>query len=116
MGAYSFLSRKVGGSLAESIILSGKIYSSEELHEMGIVDVLAEKGQGELAVYNHIQSVNRQPNSYQALRKVKDICNPVTYKELMDIVEVWVDAAFKLSPRDLVMMDRLIKRQNTVTA
>lgn len=114
MGAYSFLSRKVGASEADKIIMSGKIYSSDELFDMGIVDVLAEKGEGELAVYNYIKSANRQSNSYKAMRKVKDICNPITYQELIDIVHVWVDAAFNLTERDLKMMERLIKRQNSV--
>ncbi len=114
MGAFSFLSRKIGAAKAEKMILSGKLFSSEELFDMGIVDVLAEKGEGEVAVYAYIKSVNRQSNSYQAMRKVKDICNPVTHKELLDIVNIWVDAAFNLTERDLKMMNRLIKRQNSL--
>lgn len=115
MGAFSFLSRKVGASMAEKIILSGKMYSSDELHEIGIVDILAEKGEGETAVYDYIKSVSKQPNSYQALRKVKDVCNPVTYKELVDITRIWVDAAFNLTDRDIKMMNRLIRRQNALS-
>ncbi len=114
MGAYSFLSRKIGGIKAEKMILSGKLFSAEELFEMGVVDILAEKGDGELAVYDYIKSFNRQSNSYRAMRKVKDVCNPVTYKELLDIVHIWVDAAFNLTPRDLKMMHRLINRQNSI--
>ena len=114
MGAYSFLSRKIGGIKAEKMILSGKLFSAEELFEMGVVDILAEKGDGELAVYDYINSFNRQSNSYRAMRKVKDVCNPVTYKELLDIVHIWVDAAFNLTPRDLKMMLRLINRQNSI--
>ncbi len=114
MGAFSFLSRKIGSSEAEKIILSGKIYSSDELFEMGIVDVIADKGEGELAVYNYMKTSRRQSNSYRAMQKVKDICNPITYQELIDIVQVWVDAAFNLTARDLKMMDRLIKRQDAV--
>ena len=114
MGAYSFLSRKVGPSLAEKIILSGKMYTSDELYGMGVVDILAEKNEGESAVYDYIKSVSRQSNSYQALRKVKDVCNPITYKELVDITKIWVDAAFNLTDRDLKMMNRLIRRQNSL--
>ncbi len=113
MGAYSLLSRKIGAGKAEQMILSGKLYSAEELFDMGIVDILAEKGKGDLAVYEYIKSHSRQSNSLQAIRKVKDICNPITYKELIDIVHIWVEAAFKLTARDLKMMDRLIKRQNS---
>jgi DSF synthase len=114
MGAFSFLSRKVGPTLAEKIILSGKMYTSDELYEMGVVDVLAETGEGESAVYEYIKSASRQSNSYKAMRKVKDVCNPVTYKELIDITKIWVDAAFNLTDRDLKMMNRLIRRQNAL--
>ncbi len=111
MGAYSLLSRRVGTSMAERIILSGRLYPAEELYEMGVIDILAEKGEGELEVYNYIKSANRYSNSYNAIRKVRDICNLVSYDELIDIAKIWTDAAFKLSEKDLKMMGRLIKRQ-----
>ena len=44
MGSMSFLSRKIGFGRAERMILSGKIYTAEELYDMGVVDVLAEDG------------------------------------------------------------------------
>jgi DSF synthase len=46
MGAYSLLSRRVGTSVAERIILSGKLFTAEELFDMGVIDILAEKGEG----------------------------------------------------------------------
>jgi len=111
MGAYSLLSRKVGAVMAEKIILSGKLYLAEELYEMGVVDILAEKGQGEMAVYQYINNADRRSNSYQAIRKVKDICNPITYKELLDITKVWVDSALNITDKDLRMMEKLVMRQ-----
>ena len=112
MGAYSLLARKVGTSLAEKIILSGKLYTSEELFEIGVIDILAEKGEGEIAVYKYIKSANRYSNSYSAIRKVRDIYNKISYDELIDIAKIWTDAAFKLTDKDLKMMGRLINRQN----
>lgn len=111
MGAYSLLSRRVGTSLAERIILSGKLYTSDELFEMGVIDILAEPGEGEMEVYKYIKAANRYSNSYGAIRKVRDICNNISYDELMDIAKIWTDAAFKLTDKDLKMMGRLIKRQ-----
>ena len=112
MGAYSLLSRRVGTSMAERIILSGKLYTSDELFEMGVIDILAEKGEGEMEVYRYIKAANRFSNSYGAIRKVRDICNNVSYDELMDIAKIWTDAAFRLNEKDLKMMGRLIKRQD----
>jgi DSF synthase len=111
MGAYSLLTRKVGPVKAEEIILSGKLYLAEELYDLGIVDILAEKGEGEMAVYQYINAANRRENSYQAMRKVKDICNPIPYKELLDVTKVWVNSALKLTEKDLRMMDKLVMRQ-----
>ena len=41
----SFLARKLGTAAAEKIITSGRIYTAAELHELGVVDVLAEVDQ-----------------------------------------------------------------------
>lgn len=111
MGAYSLLSRKVSSAKAEEIILSGKLYLAEELFELGIIDVLAEKGEGEKEVYRYIQSANRKSNSHRAIRKVKDICNPISYKELLDITKIWAESALQITDKDLRMMERLVMRQ-----
>ena len=115
MGAYSLLSRKVEPHKAEKLILSGKLYSAEELYDMGVVDILAEDGEGVNAVYNYVQHENHCRNGIQAMRKVKDIAHPLLHKELMDITDVWVEAAMQLGDRDLRMMERLVARQNNKT-
>jgi DSF synthase len=113
MGAFSLLSRKIGYAAAEKMINSGTIYTAEKLYDMDVVDILAEKGEGEVAVYRYIKSVNRSMNSYRSMQRVKDICNQITYGELLEIGKVWTDAALNLSSRDLRMMERLIKRQDS---
>jgi DSF synthase len=112
MGAFSMLSRKIGFAEAEKMIMSGRVYSAEKLYEMGLVDILAEKGEGEVAIYKYIQSTQRSKNTYRSMQQVKDICNQVSYDELINIGEVWADAALKLSDKDLRMMERLVRRQN----
>ena len=112
MGAYSLLSRKIGFVAAEKMILSGTIYSAEQLYEMGVIDILAEQGEGELAVYRYIKNASRSRNTFKSMQKIKDICNPVSYQELVDIATVWADSALQLTSRDLRMMERLVRRQN----
>ncbi len=112
MGAYSLLSRKLGSKQAERLILSGKIFDASELHEMGLIDVLTDEGEGEMAVYDYIKRENRARNGFRALRKVRDYCDPISYEELARIVEIWVDAAMQLTHRDLRMMERLVSRQS----
>ena len=112
MGAYSILSRKIGAAAAEKMVMSGSLYLAEELFDMGVVDVIAEKGEGELAVYRYINSEKRSRNTRKVLRKVKDICDLVSYEELKEIATVWADAALQLTSKDLRMMERLVRRQN----
>lgn len=113
MGAFSVLSRKIGVAAAEKMILSGGLYTAEQLYDMGVVDILAEAKEGELAIYRYIKSARKNMNSYRAMRQVKDICNQVSYQELADIGVVWADAAMNLSEKDLRMMERLVHRQNS---
>ncbi|HSP00688.1 MAG TPA: crotonase/enoyl-CoA hydratase family protein [Thioalkalivibrio sp.] len=110
MGAYSLLSRKLDPVRAERLILSGQIYTAEALHEMGVVDILTEDGEGERAVYEYIARENKARNGFRALRAAKRVSNPVTRQELSDITEIWVDAALRLRLRDLRMMERLLAR------
>jgi DSF synthase len=112
MGAYSLLSRKVGGKRAEQMILSGKLYTAEELHDMGLVDILADDGEGETAVFDYIRRENRARNGFRAFRQVRNGIDPITYEELEKSIEIWVDAAMQLEKRDLKMMDRLVARQH----
>jgi DSF synthase len=111
MGAYSILSRKLDGKRAERMILSGKLYYAEELYEMGLVDVLVENGEGEAAVFDYIKRENRAHNGFRAFRRARNSVNPITYGELKTSVEIWVDAALQLEPRDLKMMERIASRQ-----
>lgn len=111
MGAYSMLGRKIGSANAEKVILSGKMYKAEELYEMGVVDVLAEEGMGERALYDYIAKLERRSNGYQAVQRAKHRFNPISYPEMMDITTVWVDAALRLTEKDLKVMDRLVRSQ-----
>lgn len=111
MGAYSILARRLGHAVAEKMILSGKVYTAEEMHEMGIVTVLAEPGQGEDVTREYI-ATNRERHAgqlgvYNAGRRV----NPIELSELRDVVDGWVDTAMRLTERDLKMMRRLAAAQ-----
>ena len=111
MGAMTLLGRRIGYSQAEKVILSGKLYSAEEMYELGAVDVLAEPGGGEQAVYEFVRKEARQRNGALALRAAREVSQPIAHEELMRIAEIWVDAALRLEAKDLRMMERLVTRQ-----
>jgi DSF synthase len=113
MGALTLLGRRIGMSKAEQIILSGNIYRAEELHEMGVVDILAESGEGPQAVYDYVRRDGRARNGSLALRAARERVQPISYDELMSVTEIWVDAALRIEQKDLRMMERLVARQSS---
>ncbi|MDE2240378.1 MAG: enoyl-CoA hydratase, partial [Rhodospirillales bacterium] len=88
------------------------IYSAEELFEMGVVDVLAEDGQGEQTAQDYIARHNRKFNAHMATLRARRRVNPVTLEELIDVVDIWAEAALNLSAADLRKMDKLCTAQD----
>jgi DSF synthase len=111
MGAYSLLSRRIGMRAAEELILSGRMLDAVKLHEMGIVDVVAEDGQGESAVRGWIAKNGKRRNGLQAVMRTRQIVNPITRDELDAVAETWVDAALRLEERDLKLIGHLVRAQ-----
>ena len=111
MGAYSFLCKRVSPRQAERMILGGEVYSSEEMHRLGVVDVLVPKGEGEAAVRDLIRQHQRAPHAHLAMNAVRAVGQPVSYEELLAITEVWVDTALDLGERSLRTVERIVRAQ-----
>ncbi|HDK38645.1 MAG TPA: enoyl-CoA hydratase [Thiolapillus brandeum] len=111
MGAYSFLSRRIAPAQVERMINTGKIYSSEELFELGVIDVLAEPGEAKVALRQFVRKHSRSAMTRNAVLAMRDEVFPLTHDELKRIVLLWVDSAMALPDRDLKMMERLVKAQ-----
>lgn len=111
MGAYSLLSRRVSKRVAEQMMLNGVMYTSDQLHQMGIVDVLVPKGEGARAVHEIIRQNRRIASARLALHRVRDAVDPVTIEELTRVVEIWVDTALQLGDKQLRVMERLVRAQ-----
>ena len=116
MGAYSFLDRKIGRKGAEDIITSGRLFSAQDMFDMGVIDAVVEDGEGEAGVRHLIRDRARSRNGLAALAAVRRRVHAITFEELMDVLQIWVDAALRLTPRDLKLMQRLVSRQNSLAA
>lgn len=112
MGAYSFLSRRLDGTRAKKMILSGRIYSAEEMAELGIVDFVAEDGLGEEAVRDYIARDTRRFGAHYAVCQARRRVNRLDLAELRDITDLWVDTAMDLGEDDLRRMQRLLTAQS----
>ncbi|BBE72488.1 crotonase/enoyl-CoA hydratase family protein [Oharaeibacter diazotrophicus] len=110
MGAYSFLARRLDAARAERMILSGRIYTAEEMHAMGIVDEVVDDGAGEAAVSAYLR--DRQSHVVRStLYKVRQRVAPISLAELRDVTDLWVDAIMRLAPADLRRMEHLQQAQ-----
>ncbi len=116
MGAYSLLARRVGAVQAERMILGGRLFEAAELHEMGVVDVLAADGEGEKAVYEYMAQHSRRRNAYQSVIMARQRVHPITLRELTEIADMWVEAALSLETRDIRLMERLVRAQDRIAA
>jgi len=111
MGAHCFLSRRLGAARAEQMILSGRSYSAEELYDLGIVHALADPGKGRAEVESYIRQNRRRHSGHCAIYEASRSVNPLALGELEAVVDLWADAALRLSDADLKLMRRLVGAQ-----
>ncbi|MDH3379428.1 MAG: crotonase/enoyl-CoA hydratase family protein [Gammaproteobacteria bacterium] len=111
MGAYQLLTRRLTPVQAERMILSGRTYTAEDLYDMGVIDIVAEDGQGEAAVYSYIRRHSKQAHGEAGLRRLVQQSTPIDYDDMRKSVEIWVETALGLSDSDLRHMDYLIRAQ-----
>jgi DSF synthase len=111
MGAYSLLCRRLDGVRAQKLILSGRLYEALELEELGLVDLVVGRGEGPAAVREYLERNRRRHGTLLALSRVRQRCQPVTYEELIDVTDVWVETAMGLDDADLRRMEHLVRAQ-----
>jgi len=112
MGAYSFLARRLDPARVERMILNGRIYSAEELFDMGLIDTISEDGHGVQDVEKFIKKLEKSKNTRKAILKIRNRIHPVTFEEMLDIGEIWVNSAMALSPHEVKVMQRLVRAQD----
>lgn len=111
MGAYTILARKVGERKAQEMILSGVMYTANELFEMGIVDIVVDSGCGEAAVNRYMKRQKRHANGIAALHEVRRRFSPISLDELYEVIHIWVKTALLMNESDLKTMERLVRMQ-----
>jgi DSF synthase len=111
MGAWNFTIRKAGFAVANDMILSGRLYTAEQLYRRSLVDVVADDGQGEAAVEQVIRTVHPRLRGTLAALHARSAAAPITHESLMKIVTHWTDVAMTLTDRDLRLMERLARAQ-----
>lgn len=112
MGAYSLVSRRLDAARAEKLILSGKMFKSEDFFEMGLVDYLVEKGEGPERARAFVTENAKRHALLAAMGKVRRRVAPLTLEELRDVTDVWVETVLNLAPINLRKMEMLALSQD----
>jgi DSF synthase len=110
MGAYSMLSRRLDSVRAERLIFGGRVHTAEEMYDLGVIDLVVDRGCGEQAVREYIGD-SRKYGARQAIYRARQRANPLTLAELRDIADMWVETAMSLTDADLRRMSHLQSAQ-----
>jgi len=111
MGAWPLTIRKAGFSVANDMVLSGRLFTAEQLHRRSLVDIVVEDGEGELAIEALVRSIDPRLRGTLAALHARQMTQPITYESLQATVDMWADTALGLTNRDLRLMERLARAQ-----
>ncbi len=111
MGAWDFTIRKAGFAVASEMVLSGRLYSAEELHYRKVVDVVVDDGAGEMAIERAVYEVEPRHRGVLTALRGQRLAAPVRRQALDEIVDLWAESALSLTDRDLRLMERLARAQ-----
>jgi len=111
MGALSLLLRKINPAIARRILMDHRVYTAAELYELGVVDFLAQDGQGRKMAIDYMRRNISRVHGLHGFQSAVDRILPVTFEELSDIIELWVDAALQLSEKNRRLMAYFARAQ-----
>ena len=111
MGAWNFTIRKAGFAVANEMVLSGRLYTAEQLYRRSLVDLVVDDGDGEAAIEHVVRTVDPRLRGTLAALQAQRHAAPITYESLLSIVEQWAETAMTLTTRDLRLMERLARAQ-----
>ena len=87
MGAWDFTIRKAGFAVANELILSGRLFSADELLYRRVIDVVAQDGDGEQAIEEVIREVDPRHRGILVALRAQRLAAPIRYATLMAIVD-----------------------------
>ena len=111
MGAWNYTIRKSGFAVANEMVLSGRLYTAEQLHRRGLVDMVVEDGGGEAALMQAVRTVDSRLAGTLAALQAQRFAAPITHESLLAIIDQWAHRALGLTDRDLRLMERLARAQ-----
>ena len=110
-GAMSLLSDRIGARQAERMMTNKKIYKAAELLDMGLIDQVCARGEGELAVEQFVANHASRLKARLKVQASRYRHSPLNHDEGVRIVADWVETAMNLTADELRSLDMLIMMQ-----
>ena len=111
MGAWHLTIRRGGFGIANDMILSGQIYTADQLQRAGLVDLVVDAGGGENALKKIVHSAHPRLRGTLTALQARRLAAPIAYESLQAVVDLWAVSALRLKDRDLRLMERLARAQ-----
>jgi DSF synthase len=111
MGAYTFLSRRLGQARAERAILHSPIMSAQQLYDLDLVNAIAPDGEGVAVMDRHLAWMSERFEAVFNVFEARRIAHPVSRAEMEAIGERWVKLALRLPEARLRKMAKLAQAQ-----
>ncbi len=111
MGAYTFLSRRLGQARAERAILDSPVLSAQQLYDLELVNAVAPDGEGVAAMDRHLVWMSERFEAVFNVFEARRIAHPVSRAEMEEIGERWVRLALRLPEERLRKMAKLAQAQ-----
>lgn len=112
MGAYSFLSRRLGQAQAQALILDGRLYDAAEIKKLGLIERVTAPQMGREEMELYLSKLSKRFDAVHSIHKAKRRSSPISYQEMVDIAEDWVATAMRLPERALRKMRKLAVAQD----
>jgi DSF synthase len=111
MGAWPLTIRKAGFAVANDMVLSGRLFTADQLLRRSLVDVVVDDGAGEDAIWDVVRMVDPRLRGTLAALHAQRMAAPITYESLATTIDLWAETALTLTTRDLRLMERLARAQ-----
>jgi DSF synthase len=88
------------------------MFKSEDFFEMGLIDILVEKGEAPERARTFIAENTKRHALLAAMGKVRRRVRPLSLEELRDVTDIWVETVLNLAPINLRKMEMLALAQD----
>ncbi|MGL4241332.1 MAG: crotonase/enoyl-CoA hydratase family protein [Beijerinckiaceae bacterium] len=116
MGAISYLTRRAPAQDVRRMVETGEPVDLQAALRIGMIDALTPMGSGMASAHFANDKLAQGFHGRMATRYALALAQGPSLIELETIARSWVDVAFKIDPKDLRLMQRLVSQQHRLAS